>query len=116
MSRKKNETQRRLDKLRAIRQKADRELAVLASAMGERIGIEADVKLLAVLEGSGSLPAPGGPDLPASTQMIAAIRLGLQRSGRLIERSEVVDLKRPLRDSTEAELIAEMDGRAEGKD
>jgi hypothetical protein len=81
----------------------------------QKIGIEADKKLLMILEKNGLLPVPGiqgdGLGMPASPQMVSAIKLGMQRAGLLIEKHEVVDMKRPLREASEAELIAELDGR-----
>lgn len=112
MKKHKQPTQR-MRALKEHRESKSRELADLALQMERKIGTEADAKLLAVLEGNGLLQMPGssGVAIQASPQMIAAIRLGLQRSGRLVERVETTDVQRPLREASEAELIAELEER-----
>lgn len=106
----------------AAREQAERDLAAKAVDIAHQIGTEADAKLLKILKGNGLLPMPeknkqgkvveGELAIQASPQLVAAIRLGLQRSGRLIERVESTDIKRPLRDASESELIAELEGRS----
>jgi hypothetical protein len=59
----------------------------------QKIGIEADKKLLMVLQKNGLLPVPGmkgdALGMPATPQMISAIKLGLQRGGLLVEKQEI---------------------------
>lgn len=122
MNRKPNAKAKRMAAIIAAREQAEQELAAKAVDIAHRIGTEADTKLLKILQGNGLLPMlEKGKDgkvkeldlaIQASPQLVAAIRLGLQRSGRLIERVESTDIKRPLRDASESELIAELEGRS----
>ena len=109
----KTKAKKRIEQLREARAQAERDLAAQAVSIEHRIGTEADEKLLKILQGNGMLPMPGSGDLAlqASPQLVAAIRLGLQRSGRLVEKQEITDVRRPLREASESELIAELEGR-----
>jgi len=122
VNRKPNAKAKRMAAIIAAREQAERDLAAKAVDIAHQIGTEADAKLLKILKGNGLLPMPeknkqgkvveGELAIQASPQLVAAIRLGLQRSGRLIERVESTDIKRPLRDASESELIAELEGRS----
>lgn len=111
----------RLAKIQAAREQAEKDLAARAVDIAHRIGTEADAKLLKILQSNGVVEMTmrkrgrtNTADSIVPPQVIAAIRLGLQRSGRLIERTEVTNIDRPLRDKTDKELLAELGEQGDG--
>ncbi len=84
------ETKARID---AEIARVESEIIRAARERQQKIGVEADKKLLMILEQNGMLPVPGmqgaGLGMPASPQMVSAIKLGLQRAGLLVEKQAV---------------------------
>jgi hypothetical protein len=106
MTKKLTPTQEAKARIEAEIARVESEIIRAARERKQRIGITADEKLQQILDNDGDVG-----EFPATPQFISAIKLGLQRGGLLVEKHEVVDVKRPLREASEEELIAELNGR-----